>query len=603
MANVPSNAIPAPIVQFDRGFHGELPAHLLPPGASPELRNVLCGNGEVVAQAGFAKVADHAPNGKRIIHIAQIFRDPFSEGDPVIIVEKDEVNVWLPDADGGAGAFQDITVAPAAAVPYRASNSARPTSTLDHDGNWILATGRGVYWWPLTGYDAIGLNPAVYTKNPSGGNPYIHLKNLTGTAFTLMFLPGLNDERVLISEAWVASHFEPHVMLGRIKQDDTWYVNRYAWSDTNSSTRWFPGFDDDEGITSVAGFADLPADVSHETPQILAIEQLRDLVIIYTDWNIWTLQFVGAPLMWVRRMVQGECGLAASGTVVNCGDRHYFFGRDGRFYEFNGTDKQPIGKAVEDYVNKNIAGEGSIFGFRRLMPDSCVWAFSTDADNPSVPDTAVAFNRQDGSWTIEDFPFTAARTVDSSAIAGPIGTATSIDELTGTIDALTGAIDDLSTDAYFRDTTSNRLNAEVMGSDDGFLYYRAGWTNDGADREHLWRSGILDFGEPLRSKHLSNIEVVMRKDGLMNQGVDVPAGNYAITIKAYAASRRERVFVDPTQTQTQTYRPGTDDDDCLWFRVSDRFMAFEVTSTSTSTQAMPWALSRLTPYLIPRGLR
>lgn len=599
MANVPSNALPADLINLHSGFHGELPPHLVPVGASPQLRNVLCANGQVVAQAGYAKVVSYAPNGHRVIHITQVFRAPFTGGDPILLVEDDEINVWLPDAEGGTGAFEEIQP-----LIYSASVRARPTSSLDHDGNLVLATGEGVYWWPLSGNDSLGINPAIYVKNPGVGEQYVQTQADPTVTFRIINLPGLRDERVLIQKAWVTSHFEPHVMLGRLYQgegnDARWYVNRYAWSDTNNSIRWFPGFDEETGVSSVAGFADIPSDVSHETPQILAMEQLRDLLIIYTDWNIWTLQFVGAPLMWVRRMVQGECGLAASGTVINCGDKHYFYGRDGRFYEFNGTDKQPIGKPVEDYVNKNIAG--AVFGFRRLVPDSCVWAFSTDADNTGVPDTAVAFNRVDGSWTIEDFPFTAARHVDASGIAGPIGAVTSYDDLTGTIDALTGAMDDLSADADFRDSTSFSLNAEVMGSDDGHLYYRAGWTNDGSDRTHTWRSGVLDFGEQLRQKHLTAIEVAMVKDGLVNQGVDVPSGNYNVEIKVYASDRRERVGLG-SPAQTQTYRPGTDDDACLWFRVTTRFMQFEITSTSSSSQSKPWALGRLTPYLIPMGLR
>ena len=578
MASPAKGSVPVPLEPLGAGFRGDVAPHLAPLGTSPFSRNVLSHNNQVFASSGWAKLrlsGNSNFGNKRILNIAQYFASPFVDGDPVVFFTKPEVRFYEPGSD----TFVDIT-----APRWAASNDVPPTWAIDVNGHMLVATGNDVFIW------APRVDGSVTSPR------------------RMRQLGGLADERVLIEQAFVVSFFEPHALLGRIKQDGAWYPNRYAWSDLNDPERWFIGFDEELGITSLAGFADLPPNKAHETPTILSIESCRDLLAIWTNWDCYTLQYVGAPNMWVRRLVQHEFGARNYRCVVNFGDHHMVAGSDGDFYDTNLVDKQSVGSPVRDWINNRITG--IIYGYRRFVPyDSVVWAFSTDPDNPSVPDTAAVFDVKEGHWDIIDHPFWSGAAVDRSGVSGSIrgaGTINDLDLAAATIDDLddvADTINELSLDELSRSVGRANLDAEVLGANDGNIYKRSGWTKNGADLIAEWRTPVLDFGDPIVRKWVSGYEVALVKEANAYLSEIIPPDSYQVLVSSYGSQNRDVDWEALSPAQTRSYTLGGVQDQRLKFRSNFRFHQVGIRAVSTNASPKPWSLRRLYAFVVPAGQR
>ena len=96
------------------------------------------------------------------------------------------------------------------------------------------------------------------------------------------------------------------------------------WSDQGSCVDWTPS------VTSQAGFLTL----SRGT-EIIASKQARQEVLVWTDAALYSLQYVGAPVVWSAQLVGENISTASQNCVAYANGVAYWMGKD-KFYKYDG---------------------------------------------------------------------------------------------------------------------------------------------------------------------------------------------------------------------------------------------------------------------------
>ena len=101
------------------------------------------------------------------------------------------------------------------------------------------------------------------------------------------------------------------------------------WSDQGSVVDWTPS------VTSQAGFLTL----SRGT-EIIASKQARQEVLVWTDAALYSMQYVGAPVVWSAQLVGENISTASQNCVAYANGVAYWMGKD-KFYKYDGRT-QPL---------------------------------------------------------------------------------------------------------------------------------------------------------------------------------------------------------------------------------------------------------------------
>jgi len=96
------------------------------------------------------------------------------------------------------------------------------------------------------------------------------------------------------------------------------------WSDQESLTDWAPS------ATNQAGDLRL----SHGS-KIVSVAQSRQEVLVWTDSSLYSLQYVGAPLVWSSQLVGDNISIAGENAVAYANGVSYWMGVD-KFYKYDG---------------------------------------------------------------------------------------------------------------------------------------------------------------------------------------------------------------------------------------------------------------------------
>lgn len=96
------------------------------------------------------------------------------------------------------------------------------------------------------------------------------------------------------------------------------------WSDQESLTDWVPS------ATNQAGDLRL----SHGS-KIVSVAQSRQEVLVWTDSSLYSLQYVGAPLVWSSQLVGDNISIAGQNAVAYANGVSYWMGVD-KFYKYDG---------------------------------------------------------------------------------------------------------------------------------------------------------------------------------------------------------------------------------------------------------------------------
>lgn len=198
------------------------------------------------------------------------------------------------------------------------------------------------------------------------------------------------------------------------------------WADQESVTDWTPA------ATNQAGFLRL----SHGSQIVTAI-QSRQEILVWTDSSLYSLQYVGAPVVWKADLVGDNISIVGLNGVAYSNGVSYWMGVD-KFYKYDGRS-QVLRCDLRQYVFGDINNAqfeqiccGTNEGFNE------VWWFYCSSTSTTV-DRYVVYNYVEDVW----YYGTMARTawLDSGIIDNPVGATYSNNLVThesGTDDNTTG---------------------------------------------------------------------------------------------------------------------------------------------------------------------
>lgn len=177
------------------------------------------------------------------------------------------------------------------------------------------------------------------------------------------------------------------------------------WADQESITDWTPA------ATNQAGFLQL----SHGS-KIVTTLQSRQEVLVWTDFSLYSLQYVGAPVVWKADLVGDNVSITGQNSVAYANGVSYWMGID-KFYKYDGRT-QTLRCDLRQYIFQDIntAQFDQVFastneGFNEI------WWFYCSASSTTIDRYAV-YNYLEDIW----YYGTMARTawIDSGIFNYPI---------------------------------------------------------------------------------------------------------------------------------------------------------------------------------------
>jgi hypothetical protein len=225
------------------------------------------------------------------------------------------------------------------------------TWTLDNWGEYLLACSNAdgkIYEWQLnTANDAVAL-----TNAPTGNKAVL----VTAERFVFALGAGGNARKV-------------------------------AWSDQEDNTMWTPA------VTNQAG------DIELETVgSIVTAKRLRGVNLIFTDVDVHTAQYQGAPFVYGFERIATGCGVISAQAVAAVESVAYWWSPAG-FFMYDGFVR-PLKCDVLDYLVNNLSQtqRSKVYAVANNQFGE-VWWFYPSASSTEV-DSYVAYNYREGHWTI-----------------------------------------------------------------------------------------------------------------------------------------------------------------------------------------------------------
>ena len=200
------------------------------------------------------------------------------------------------------------------------------------------------------------------------------------------------------------------------------------WSDQENILDWYPQ------VTNQAGSLRLS-----NGSEIYSTLQVRQEILVWTDTALYSLQYLGAPLVWGATLMDGNISATHPNSVVLASGVVYWMGLK-KFYMYDGR-VQTLNCDLRQYVfsDMNFEQEYQVFGTTNEAFNE-VWWFYCSADSVVV-DKYVVYNYLEKIWYYGTMGRTAW--IDSGLESSPIA-ATYHNQLvfheTGVVDG-EGAVD------------------------------------------------------------------------------------------------------------------------------------------------------------------
>lgn len=253
--------------------------------------------------------------------------------------------------------------------------------SLDNWGEILLANpeGGGIYWWKQqTGFQQAKL----VTEGPAFNNGI----------FVAM------PAQILV--AWGSTFSET---IG-IQQDPL----LIRWSDQEDFFNWTVT------ATTQAGSFTVPTG-----SRIVGGMQTRNLACIWTDLDLWGMDYVGPPLVFGFNKIASNCGLIGKHAAAQLADKVYWMGRS-NFFALAGGGVGPLPCSVWDRVfqdldtanqTKCVAGSNTPFS-------EVLFFYPSVSGGTGEPDKYVKLNTIEGAWDYGTLGRTAW--IDESVLGTPI---------------------------------------------------------------------------------------------------------------------------------------------------------------------------------------
>ena len=245
----------------------------------------------------------------------------------------------------------------------------------------------------LWSHDNFGENLLI---NVRGGGVYLWTENdgLTTRAVALSDISGA-DKAPTVGLQVIVSETDRHaIVLGadpitsgsRTGVVDPMLV---AFSDSESAIDWNPTNTNSAGSLRLSSGS-----------QIVGGLKARQEVLIWTDTSIYSMRFIGAPLVFSVNLINEGAGLLGPKAFVNAPSGVFFMSKQG-FYFYNGA-VQKLPCTVQEYVFEDLDLSQAYKCHVALNSEfSEVWFFypSIDDDTREISRYAI-YNYEENSWSI-----------------------------------------------------------------------------------------------------------------------------------------------------------------------------------------------------------
>ena len=211
---------------------------------------------------------------------------------------------------------------------------------------------------------------------------------------------GLNTRGVLVSSLSGADADVPSVVLSTFVSDASRFVFAFGCDDYGSSTlnpmliRW----SDQESVvvwaispTNQAGSLQL----SHGSEIVTAI-QARQEIVVFTDSAIYSLQYVGPPVVWASQLLGDNVSIIGPNAVCLASGVVYWMGVD-KFYKYDGR-VQTLRCDLRQYIfsDINLTQASLVFAGTNEGFNEAWWFYCSAGSN--TVDKYVVYNYLEDIW-------------------------------------------------------------------------------------------------------------------------------------------------------------------------------------------------------------
>ena len=314
------------------------------------------------------------------------------DGDPISVTKDSKaITVFDPTLEFNYMVGQHVTIAGAttiAAITGTVINARHKIATVDSASNTFTTE-------PIAAAD-----PA--TSTTSGG----------GASVTVQYelsaeVPVVQDS-LLVSDASRFTFAFGCNAFGDATETQNPLLLR--WSDQENAYDWRPR------STNQAGDLQLS-----QGTEIVAAIQSRQEILVFTDSALYSLQYVGAPVVWGSQLVGSNLSVASSKAVAYANGVAYWMGKE-KFYKYDGT-VQPLRCDVRKHVFDDLdKGQYEQVFAGTLEEYHEIWWFYCDSQRVA-PNKYVVYNYLEDIWyvgtmgrsawydsPINDFPLAATDT-------------------------------------------------------------------------------------------------------------------------------------------------------------------------------------------------
>lgn len=280
----------------------------------------------------------------------------------------------------------------------------------------FVLSGKGLYVIDFGGNPGITnsqhtffAQPMGYVEDTTSLNPWAHVETIAGVYYTNLLNPIIYFNGGVCAWNHVSGpdykgkylvNFYNHLVIANVWDGANRYPLRLAYSDIIQ----FGVFD--PTISNEADFFDIPNSEQNSvfTLGITGLQQVGDLLAIYTPGSIWNGRYVGFDngVMSFTRQIDGiGCWLPYSVVGI---DRYNCFIATDDFYVYDGNTCQSIGGAIRDFFFSDLSTDPDIrnitWGILDIQHQEVRWYYPTKASTGKC-DGCIVFNWQTRDWYTE----------------------------------------------------------------------------------------------------------------------------------------------------------------------------------------------------------
>lgn len=461
---------PFPVVNLMGGWRPDIPTELLKPGQFAAASGVRFYNGRVEKLRGWKTIPNSMVSGVPGL----ICRARFQDGTDVPVIATD-INVYQLNADFS---LTQLNLAPyTAPAPPFATNIRWETASF----------------------------PSSFFLNRRDGA--LKIQKWNGTTFGDIDNPAFGTIVGTPPRGQSIDTYKNHLAIGAITDDGNGNIglqsvglSDLAANSARGENNWDYGNPASEAV--IEGFF-------QGNDNVRLVKRMGDYFIVYKEETIDTLVYTSGTFIYLNQEPITYTGTPSPSSIIGARGIHYGLFND-NFYKCNGADIEPIGNGIYQTFLATLmpANPEDLWGFNDVIRNEIVWV----GESLSTPFNAVAYNYDNGAWSLRQFPFTAAQYVN----------------LTQTSPDWNSRSEEWS--AYLEDwfNVATLNNLSILGADTfGNLYTLYGpGVYDNTTIAQL-ATGLFDFGEPGRIKMVNEIRIDGNSVNDGNMKVFVFAGDNA----------------------------------------------------------------------------